>query len=282
MMANMKAKNIEDVGYLKDWPEELRTAKLATAARFLRYTVEEYARFSVECHRASGEYDFPLCYGEWENQPVVWHCMRRVRHYRVVPFAEQFYRRNLRGKARSYQNQRLDYLVLLREKGAETALWIEYKHRVAYMNRKEKIQVPAERPLIGLRAIGKAWAVDEKKLSRMTARQYPDLWPASGGRRPVKVNLLVMPICRRASDVAVADIENDRARLEDMRGTTLFGWVDRVSRMLGNEKGARVNWKAAWVLDRKLQKQVRWYNADNEKWSDYYYGVFFFANLWSD
>jgi len=281
----MRAKNIKGVGHVKDWPEGLRTAKLATVARFLRYTLEQYARFSVECHRASGDYDFPLCYGEWENQPILWHCMRQVKRYGAVPFAEQFYRRKRRGKARSYQNQRLDYLVLLRDKTSETALWVEYKHRIAYLNRQERVRDLAESSLIGLGAIGKDWASDEKKLSGMTTDQYRDLWPSAGGRRPVKVNLLIMPICRRAEkDVARADIERDRDRLEGMRGTTLFGWVDRVSGILADENGACVNWKAAWVLDRGLQKRIQWYDDGDgdDTWSDYFYGVFFFAYLWSD
>lgn len=194
----MNAKTIKDIGYVKDWPEGLRTAKLATVARFLRYTVEDYARLNVVCHRASGEYDFPLCYGEWENQPILWHCMRQVKEYRVVPFAERFYRRKRRERARSNQNQRLDYLILLRDRGLETALWVEYKHRVACFDRKERAREPTESSLIGMRAIGEDWAEDEQKLSHMTPRLYPDLCPSSGTRRPVKVNLLV---CRYVDEL---------------------------------------------------------------------------------
>lgn len=92
-----------------------------------------------------------------------------------------------------------------------------------------------------------------------------------------------MPICRRVrGDVGKTDVDNDRVEIEDMRGTTLSQWIDRVSRMLANEHGARVNWKAAWVLDRKLQKRIQWYDDKDDTWSDYCYGVFFFAYLWSD
>jgi len=285
----VKGKNLKDtkgknVGYMTkspDYPKGLRGNKYSETARFLRCAMEEYAIVNAEVHRANGEYDFPFCHHEKQNQPIVWHCLRRTSpDFSSIPWAEQRWDKKRRGKAP--QHQYLDYVVSL-GKGGEIVLWIEYKHRVGYLNQNQRSKVLELRSVNGLSNIAREWDNDRRnKLEKMDPNKYKDLWYWSGSKsKLVKVNLLIMPICVRMKtnrDRANNDVEGKGGRFN--RSKKVNVWVSRVREKLKQHMKSPINWHAAWALHSELlQNPIEWEDDNGVKWSDSYPAVFFFAQV---
>ena len=277
----MNGKNLTDakgrnVGYMTkspDCPEGLHGKQYSATASLLRCAAEDYAIINAEVHRANGNYDFPFCYGEKQNQPIMWHCLWRTSgNLLSIPWAEQRWNKKRRGK--DPQRQFLDYVVSLGRDG-EIVLWIEYKHRVGYLNRKQRSEALEDRLINDFGMIVQEWHDDKKKLDKMNPKTYEDLWRWSSKSKLVKVNLLTMPICDRENGE-----KSSKEKVESIKPKELNRWVNRVREGLQQDMKSPINWYAAWALHSELlQNPVDWIDDKGTKWVDIYPAVFFFAQV---
>ena len=250
-----------------------RGKKYEKTVKFLDSTVRDYARFNAAFYRTMQMGELTLGWGEAQNQSVIWHSMAKTGSsesgYRVLPFSERLYR--LRGKDRW-----LDYWVLLRD--AKTVLWMEYKHATAFISRKHSFDVKNV-GINSLKAVAERWEKDIKRLQAMTRERCEDLCPDSSkdGWHTVRVNLLVLPVCRR-----IAKSKGEKLSREERStvGQQIFrSWAETILQWW--ETKTSPNFIALWSLDNDLQLLQSWPDPDKRDamWWDAYYGVYFFAWL---
>ena len=250
-----------------------RGKKYERTVRFLDSTVGEYARFNTAFYRTMKMGELTLGWGEAQNQSVIWHSMAKSglseSGYRVLPFSEHLYR--LRGK-----NRRLDYRVLLRD--AKTVLWMEYKHATAFVSRKNRFDLQSV-AINSLDAVAGRWEKDIERLQAMTREGCEDLFLSSpsDGWHTVKVNLLVLPVCRR-----IAKSKGERLSREEKTTVgqqILRSWAETILQWW--EMKTAPNFIAVWSLHNDLQLMQSWPDPKKKDtlWWDAYHGVYFFAWL---
>ena len=250
-----------------------RGKKYEKAVKFLDSTVGEYARFNAAFYRTMNMGEWTLGWGEAQNQSTIWHAMAKSglseAGYRVLPLSEYCYR--VRGR-----NRRLDYWVLLKD--AKTVLWMEYKHATAFISRRNRFDVDNV-AINSLNAVAKKWEEDLKRLQAMTRARCDDLCLGApqDGWLTLRVNLLVLPVCRR-----IAKSKGERPGRDEIPTVgqqTLRSWAETI--LQGWEMKTAPNFIAVWSLHKDLQLLQSWPDPKKKgtMWWDAYYGVYFLAWL---
>ena len=248
--------------------EKPRGNKYEKIVNFLDSTVCEYAKFNSEFYRTRKITDLAFGWGESQNRSIIWHSIRKSR-YRALPFSERPYK--LRGK-----NKRLDYWVLLND--IKMVLWVEYKHATAFISRRKRFDT-YNVAINSLNGIATNWENDVKRLRAMKREGCKDLCfgAPQEGWKVVRMNLLVLPICRRIKKSKRE--KPGKAEKVTLGHEVFYGWSEPILKEW--HEYTEPNFVAAWSLHEDFQQPAPWHDPKdkNTVWWDTYYGVYFFAWL---
>ena len=99
-------------------------------ARLLKKTVIEYAKFNEDYRKQFKYLDFPMGWGELQNQGIMFHSIYRALAGKGAMFTEHPYglnkeEKNYRNRRKALTTKRIDYWV----KFNNLVLLVEYKHK---------------------------------------------------------------------------------------------------------------------------------------------------------
>jgi hypothetical protein len=274
----MNGKSLAEWGYLK--PAEFDGPnRLNDVARLLGNAVIEYVRFNIHFGETIDYLDFPMGYGELQNHGVMFHSFHHALTSnpkdKGAVFAEYPFRLDKYRYKEQPENHRIDFWVLLRnEKGKDTVLLVEYKHKWASVRKPYVYQDwdhKTGKSLLSLGNLAAAWKEDWVKL-REKATRYSHLRDSFLSCEPDKCNLvrivlMTIPVCQDS----LTEGELKAARREDFATH-----LEEVSKGLE----PKPNWTAYWWLPENQQEAVStWNDRDRNTHYSYYRGMYFLATL---
>ena len=265
-----------DWGFIK--PQFCGDDRLNDMAYLLKDTVIEYARFNIHFSETNEYPDFPMGWGELQNQGVMFHSLHHAltsnRRNEGTVFSEHPFKLNKYKYKEEPESHRIDFWVLLRSREEkETVLLIEYKHkwgsvRKAYIyqdwtGKKDKF-------LLSLGSLAKDWENDVGKLQ--VAIRYPYVQQSFSSCEPGKCNivsimLMTVPICQDSlmkKDLVTVSEKDFASHIEE----------------ISERLQPKPNWKAYWWLPDDRQKELStWDDDDGHTHYFYYRGMYFLARL---
>jgi hypothetical protein len=186
----------------------------------------------------------------------------------ALPLSEHPYER---GQKDAPEKRRLDYWVLL--PNIEKVLWIEYKHKIGYINRHAKFDINNIK-INDLSNLKKDFKNDVTRLKKMKLEKYEDLCGSSTKNYEVaKITLVVLPICRRIEKKRSEELSSEERKILPAEN---FVSCAKFIETAWKQNEPKPNLIMTWSLPKNLQTPLNW--PDNKKksvWWDIYYGVYF-------
>lgn len=257
---------------------------LSNVAYLLRDTVIEYVRFNTRFSETIPYLDFPIGWGELQNQGVVFHsffhALTNKRKNGDSVFAEYPFELNKYKYKEQPEGHRLDFWVLLGAKRGKnekaTVLLVEYKHRWALVRKSylyEDWCGKKGKPLLALGSLAAVWRKDNEKLLRKATayRSVRSLFlPFEPSRcKLVTMTLMTILVCQDSLDTGELKVVHEKDFESQLEKT-----VQRL------DSGLQPDWRAYWWLPETRQKEeAPWYDEDKLKHHFYYRGAYFLARL---
>lgn len=251
------------------------------AAYLLRDTIIEYVRYNTNYSEITHEFDFPMGYGELQNQGVLFYSFNNAltsnNKREGSVFSECQYELNKYRYKKIPEKRRIDYWVLLKTKSEkDTVLLVEYKHRWANVLEKFHYQNWADnenKHLLSFRNLASNWKDEITKLQEK-ATKYSSVRQSFLLCKPINCKLVTMvlmtvPVCQDSLKKGKWSIvqENDFACHKD-----------EIIKAINPEK--KPNWDAYWWLPEEYQKkESSWVDSDGLKHYFHYIGMYFLARL---
>jgi len=258
--------------------------RLSNVAYLLRDTVIEYVRFNTHFSETVPDFDFPIGWGELQNQGVVYHsffhALANKRKNGDCVFAEYPFELNKYKYKEQPEGHRLDFWVLLGAKRGKnekaTVLLVEYKHRWAFVRKSylyEDWRGKKDKPLLAQGSLATVWRQDNEKLSEK-ATAYRSVRSSFLPFEPSRCKLVTMTLMT----VLVCQDSLDPGELKGVHESDFESQLERTVQRLDSDM--QPDWRAYWWLPETRQKEeAPWYDEDKRKHHFYYRGAYFLARL---
>lgn len=271
-MRKRELKFMQSWGYIKASYPGVHDKKLCYIARLLNRTAIKYAEFNALYREKIKEPDFPMGWGELQNQGIIFHSIYEALQGNGTLFGECPYEVKKYKSRRKITRKRIDYWVYVKN---QCILLIEYKHNCIEEVDFQKWFGPEDNSPLFLRSIDRGgWKRDirtlREHLNKSYVRKFLSL-PEVRNHSIINVMLMVIPIYKETVD-------------EKKNVTADFGYVEEdkfekhIDEIVKNLIPNPV-WNAYWWLPENRQREIQTWNEKTNYYHNVYRGVYFVAWL---
>jgi hypothetical protein len=255
---------------------------LCEVANLLKKTVIEYATFNVDYCENFDKPDFPMAWGELQNQAIMFHSIYQALDSKSALFAEHPYdltKYKYRGD--NAEKRRLDYWGFMNN----SVLLFEFKHMCVYIDKQYNDQSWNDKGQVNILHLQNVdtngWKDDIDKLDKAVRyKKNRNLFsvPAGKTNSMAKIMLITIPILQ----LTVGNQKFDKKAFKYVAEEHFKEHLDEINKYINNTCGNTrycPNWTAYWWLPEKRQADPIEWSENGITQREYYRGVYFFARL---